>query len=184
MSDDTINQQLQSLVDDLRRYATRMLRRTDPALTIQATDLVNMAYLKLLKNGKHVELDLSDPSSIFGLYVTTMKNLLRDYLRTRKRQKRGGSEGCRVPVEMIDQLEQANVDPAEFIDQLDELEAMGEGRQASVVAARVFYKLSNAEIASQLQVSIKTIEDDLRKARAWLKERLPESPINTRDEHH
>ncbi len=87
MEDEEFNQQLQSIIADLRRYAKGMLRRCDASLTIQATDLVNMAYLKLHSSGQGI--DLTDPKSVFGLYVTTMKNQLRDYLRSRKRQKRG-----------------------------------------------------------------------------------------------
>ena len=90
------------------------------SLTIQATDLVNMAYLKLHSSGQGMK---------------------------------------------------ADVDPQILIEQLDELEAMGEQRQSAMVIARVFFKLSNAEIAAQLDVSVKTVEEDLRKARAWLKGR-------------
>jgi RNA polymerase sigma factor (TIGR02999 family) len=157
---------LQRMIDDLRIYAKGMLRRTSPELTLQATDLVNMAWLKL--NG-HGPVNMENPKDIFGLYVTAMKSQLRDYLRTRRRKKRGGAERQRESLEFLQQLADADVDGLEFIDQLDELAAMGEDRQAAIVAGRIFYGLTNAELAEQLGVSVKTVEEDLRKAKAWLR---------------
>lgn len=179
MSDeDAILKSMQNLIDDLRRYARGMLRRTSADLTLEATDLVNMAWLKLHSNG---HLDLSSPRAVFPLYVTAMKSQLRDYLRTRQRKKRGGPERHRESIEFLNQLAAADMDPLQLIDQLDELGAMGEERQAAAVAGRIFYSLTNAELAEQLGVSVKTVEEDLRKARAWLKNRhtppVPDSPM-------
>lgn len=160
---------LQKLIDDLRRYARGMLRRASPELTLQATDLVNMAWLKV---NSHGPVPIDNPKDIFGLYVDAMKKQLRDYLRARKRKKRGGGESQRESLEFLQQLTDANVDGLEFIDQLDELKSMGEDRQAAVVAGRIFYGLNNAELSQQLGVSVKTVEEDVRKAKAWMQNRM------------
>ncbi len=165
--DEQMAEQLNRMIEELRRYARGMLRRSDPALTIQATDLVNMAYLKLQSVGK---VDLSDPKAVFGLYITTMKTQLLDYLKARKSQKRGGG-AARAHVECLDQMERAGVTPEQLLEGLDELAAIGKKRQADAVFGRIVSGLTNAELAEQLGVSIKTIEEDLRTARDWLKER-------------
>lgn len=170
--DDDLPETIDRMVGDLRRYAGGMLGRLQGGITLQPTELVNMAFLKL-----HDQQHLAhghDPSPIFGLYITTMKNLLRDHLRKRKRMKHGGGKS-RAEVGVIAELEGRKQDPAAILELLDELETMDERRKVQVVVARIFYKLTNEEIAAQLGVSTGTVEDDLRKAKAWLKQRLTPS---------
>lgn len=158
-----------NMIQDLRRYAAGMMRRLQYGITLQPTELVNMAFLKLY--GKEQLASGEFTSEIFGLYVTTMKNVLRDHLRRRNREKRGGGVS-RIDVEILAELEEAGVDPEALVDFLDELEAMGQERRAQMMIARVIYKLSNEEIATQLGVSIGTVEDDLRQTKEWLRKRL------------
>jgi|GEM_PF-5293613 len=158
-----------NMILDLRRYAAGMMRRLQYGITLQPTELVNMAFLKLY--GKEQLASGEFTSEIFGLYVTTMKHVLRDHLRRRKRGKRGG-DASKIDVEILAELEEAGVDPEALVDFLDELEAMGHERCAQMMIARVIYKLSNEEIASQLGVSIGTVESDLRQTKEWLRKRL------------
>ena len=164
-----LNETIRNLSRDLRRYAAGMLKRCPSDLTIQATDLVNMAFLKI--HQKEQLATEGGDGEIFGLYVTTMKNLLRDHLRTRRRLRRGGRRE-KVQLDIVQGLEAANVEPLAFMELLDELEAMGEERKVKVAVARVLYRLTNEEIAHQLGVSVSTVEDDMRKTREWLKHRL------------
>jgi RNA polymerase sigma factor (TIGR02999 family) len=157
------------MIHDLRRYAAGMMRRLQYGITLQPTELVNMAFLKL--HGKEQLASGDFTGEVFGLYVTTMKHVLRDHLRKRKREKRGGG-ASRIDVEILAELEQAGVDPKVFLEFLDELEAMGQKRREQVMIARVFYKLTNEEIAAQLGVSVGTIEDDMRQAKEWLRKRI------------
>lgn len=164
-----LNQTIDHMVRDLRRYAAGMLSRLQGGVTLQPTELVNMAFLKL-----HNQQELAgneDPSPIFGLYVRTMQNLLRDHLRKRRSLKHGGGK-ARAEVSVIAELESRNQDAAAILELLEELETLNKQRQVQIVVGRIFYKLSNAEIAAQLGVSVGTVEEDMRKAMDWLKSRL------------
>jgi len=163
---------IESMVGDLRGYAHRMMSRRGMNLTIQPTELVSMAFMRL--HGRAGQTEGLSQAELFGLYVTTMKNLLKDHLRRRGRLKHGGGRK-RVPLDdWIEPLEQAQVDPAQFLDLLEELQVLGqqEERQYQIVMARVFYQLTNAEIAAQLNISVSTVEDDLRRGREWLRSRV------------
>lgn len=161
----------ESMVQELRAYARGMLRSSDPAFTLEATDLVNMAYLKLAD--RQIP-EMEDCKSVFGLYVVAMRDQLRDYLRRKSRTKRGGESQRRGP-NFLEDLSSAGVDPATFVDLLDELDQMGDHRKVQAVVGRIFFSLTNKELAVQLDVSEKTVEADVREAREWLKRRLDEA---------
>ena len=69
-----VNQTVERMVADLHRYASGMLSRFRGNMTIQPTELVNMAFLKL--HGHEHLADGEDSRPVFGLYVTTINILL------------------------------------------------------------------------------------------------------------
>ena len=175
LSDDEVNQLLHAMMNDLRHHASCILKGTSSDFTIQPTDLVNMAFVKL--SGKLGDSEVRDRASLFGVYTKTMKNLLIDHLRKRKSIRHGGAT-TRMPLDVwTAPLKDANVDELRFLEILDELdtvsfEKLGHNRLTEIVVGRVIGGLTTQEIAAQLNVSETTVENDLRRARTWLKERL------------
>jgi RNA polymerase sigma factor (TIGR02999 family) len=84
--------------DELRRLAHRYLRRERADVTLQTTGLVNEAYLRLAATAG-VRAD--EKTRFFALAAMTMRRVLVDHARSRRREKRGG-DSDRVPLEDVE----------------------------------------------------------------------------------
>lgn len=153
-----------SIYDQLHRLAQRALARETPGHSLQPTMLVNDAYLRLLEQ-KNV--NPADRSQVMAAGATIIRRLLVDYARKRKAQRRGGSEGrgMLLPVSVAD-----SANHLEVLELNDALETLGKEnpRVASVVELKFFGGLSGEEIAEQLDISLRTVNNDWRFAKAWL----------------
>ena len=160
------------LYEELHLIAERILRRERPNHTLQATALVNEAYLRLVDQD---EASLQDRVQFLSLGATMMRRVLVDYSRSAGRLKRGGD---RKPVTLHEAsalTEATEVGVLDIDDALRDLEQLDEC-QARLVELRCFGGASVPEIAVALSVSERTVNDDWRMARAWLRRRLdPES---------
>lgn len=156
---------------ELRKLAQQQLRNEKPGHTLVATALVHEAYLKLLGNPPG---EWHGRGHFFGLAARAMRQILIDYARRRKAQKRGGTD---VETTLPDNHAAGQIDIDELLaldSALDRLQTIDE-RLRTVVEYRFFCGLDERQIAELLGVSERTIERDWTKARAWLyKELYPE----------
>ena len=149
---------------ELHRIAQHCLNNERPGHTIQATALVNEAYLKLLDIHS---ISWQDRAHFFAVGARLMRRILVDYARTRGYAKRGG--GAR----RVDFTESLNVsqDTEPDIERLDDaLKALEkvDPRKAQVVEMRYFGGLTAEETASVLNVTPKTVQRDWNLAKTWL----------------
>lgn len=151
--------------DELRRIARRCLYGERANLSVQATELVNEAFLRLI-DVHHV--DWQNRMHFLAISARLMRRVLVDLARTRRADKRGGG-AVRVT---FDEASMQGPAPALDVIRLDDalqaLETLDE-RKGRVVELRFFGGLSDEEIAAALQVSSKTVQRDWDFARAWLK---------------
>lgn len=155
--------------DELHRQAARYLRKEDPGHTLQATALINEAYLRLIDQ---TQVDWQDRNHFFAIASTTMRRVLVDHARSRGREKRGAG-AVHVPIEDALNVvpEKAGVDLIAVDDALCRLEKL-DPRQAKVVELRYFCGLSIEETASVLDLSTSTIRSEWTLAKAWLRSEL------------
>jgi len=150
----------------VRAIAGKHLRQFDGDVTLAPTELANELFLRLL--GK--DIDWRDRRHFFGVVVAAMRNMLIDMARARGSEKRGGGQ-----IHLT--LSSAEDQPSEPREQdqlnsaLDALRAL-DARKCEVIELTYFLGLKREEIASTLDVSLATVDRELRFARAWLKERL------------
>ena len=150
--------------DELRKIARRYRAKENGEHTLQTTEIINEAYLKLVNQSDN---DWQNRSHFFAVASRVMRNLLVDYARTKNYQKRGsGAE--KVALEDIALFTPA---PDEKILALDEalkrLEKLDE-RKSRLVELRYFGGLSALETAEVLGVSEITVKREWLKAKAWL----------------
>jgi RNA polymerase sigma-70 factor (ECF subfamily) len=155
--------------EELRRQASRYLRKERANHTLQTTALIHEAYIKLIDQ-KSVE--WQNRSHFFAIASVAMRRILVDYARERHREKRGGS-GENLPLDEALQIssDEKSVDLIALDEALHRLAKLDK-RQAKVVELRYFSGLSIDETAGILGVSNATVRLDWNLAKAWLKQEI------------
>lgn len=154
--------------DELRQLAHRYMRRERPDHTLQATALVNEAYLRLAdQTNPHWK----DRAHFFAAAARMMRHILVDYARGRQRVKRGAGA---VKVELSDEAVVAESEAEQVLDLNDALEYLAEldRRASQVVELKYFGGMNYEEIADVLSVSAITVRRDWEFAKAWLYKEL------------
>jgi RNA polymerase sigma factor (TIGR02999 family) len=154
---------------ELRRQAARHLRRERPGHTLQTTDLIHEAYLRLVDQ-KNVR--WQNRAHFFAVAAKSMRRILVDHARRRHRAKRGGS-GIVLPLDegLLVAAENSEVDLLALDEALTRLAAI-DLRQSQIVELRFFSGLSIEETATVIGVSRTTVKDDLNMAKAWLRREM------------
>jgi RNA polymerase sigma factor (TIGR02999 family) len=156
--------------EELRRLAESRLRREGAGHTLQATALVNEAYLRLDPTAASWE----NRRHFFGAAAQAMRRILVDHARQKLADKRM-APGGRVTLADLDvSAPEEDLDLLAVNEALDEL-AVQDPRLAEVVSLRFFAGMSVDETAQALDVSTMTVKRDWAYARAWLCERIGQS---------
>jgi RNA polymerase sigma factor (TIGR02999 family) len=162
--DDTALERLVPLVyDELHALAERHFAAERPGHTLQATALVHEAYLRLVD----ADLTLDDRAHFLALAARTMRRILVDHARGRRRHKRGGGQVAVTLDEAVAGGSEPNEDVVALDEALQRLAAVDE-RKARVVELHFFGGLNYDETARALDISPATVDRDLRLAKAWL----------------
>jgi len=153
-----------SLYEELHRLAAARMRLERPNHTLQPTALVNEAYMRLAECDSTL---WQDRARVIGVAAHLMRNILVDYARARRAEKRGAGI---VQVTFNSGLQADRDSPVDVlvIDQaLNRLAAL-DARQASILELHFFAGQTFEEIAEQLGVSVRTVKRDWTMARAWM----------------
>lgn len=157
------------LYSQLRALAQSKLRMERADHTLSASGLVHEAYVRLLQ--QH-QLNAEDRLQFLGIASNTMRRVLVDWARSKKRLKRGGNV---VHLNLEDLNRELGFEQADEIvvldEALDRLRDVSE-RGAQVVEHRFFAGLSVEETATLLDVSTKTVQRDWTMAKAWLRKEM------------
>jgi RNA polymerase sigma factor (TIGR02999 family) len=164
----------EAIYPELRRLARSLMRRERPGHTLQPTELVHDAYMKLVDQTIVLA---RDRAHFLGIAARAMRQILVDHARRRHAEKRGGHWDR---VTLVDSLGHQASDGFELL-ALDEaiasLAAKDE-RAARVVELRIFGGLTIEEIAQAIDVSKRTIDADWQFARLWIARALSLVPRN------
>jgi RNA polymerase sigma factor (TIGR02999 family) len=151
--------------DELRRLATQRLAREDPGQSLQSSDLVHEAYLRLVGEGDQKKWD--SRAHFFAAAAEAMRRILVEKARHKKRVKHGGAR-LRLDLDAVGLLAK---EPSEDIEALDEALtklAAEDPDKAELVKLRFFAGLTMPEIAQVLKISLATAERHWTYARTWL----------------
>ena len=164
---DAFDRLLPLVYDDLRRLARSRLaghRRGH----LDTTALVHEAYLDLVDQTR---VPWSNRAQFFAITARAMRQIVVDHARRRQASKRGGGK-AHVPLEETEiAVDDASEELILLEDGLRKLEAIDEP-MARVVECRFFGGMTEQETAEALERSLRTIQRDWKKARAWLKREM------------
>lgn len=154
--------------DELRRLSRRYLRRERPDHTLEPTALVHEAFLRMVGK-EHPQ--WQDRAHFFAVAAQQMRRILVDHARAHGADKRGG-DAVRVPLD--DDMAFQHKPAADLLALDGALDALAslDPRKAKVVELRYFAGMTLGEVASLLDLSIATINNESRLARAWLHRHL------------
>jgi len=157
---------------ELRVLARQYMRHERPDHTLQATALVNEAYIRLVDVNR---IRWQNRAHFLAIASQTMRRILVEFARHRRRQKRGGDL---VPVSLDDAGEIVQDPRTDLVALNDALDALAgfDARMSQIVELRFFGGLSVAETAEVLKVSPETVMRDWRTAKAWLLREFSRSP--------
>lgn len=159
-----LNDVLPIVYNELRKISSKYLRDEYKKHTLQTTELVHEAYIKLIGSA---EISWESRGHFYGIAARSMRQILVDYARKKKSEKRGKGKTQLS-------LDDANFVIADSEDQLlnlntalEKLEGTDE-RSAKIVELRFFSGLSIEETAEVLNISPATVKRDWQFAKAWL----------------
>jgi RNA polymerase sigma-70 factor (ECF subfamily) len=160
-----ISQLMPLVYEELRRLARNYLRRERPGQSLQATALVNEAYLRLKRDKRQ---PWQNRTHFLAIAANSMRRILVERARARDAAKRGGS---RMRITLTDAAAVA-ADPSVDLLMLDQalirLAAL-DPEQARIVELRFFAGLSIEETAEALGISPATVKRNWCMSRAWLR---------------
>ena len=152
--------------NDLRRVAQGQLNRL--RAPIDATDLVHEMYMKV---AGQESLTAQDRGHFFAIAARAMRQVLVDHARNRLAAKRGAGEH-HTGLDKVGGTSERSADEVIAVHQvLDRLGAL-DPRLIKIVECRYFAGFTEGETASALGVSVRTVQRDWKRARAWLHEEI------------
>lgn len=161
--------------NELHKMARRYMVREQAAHTLQATALVNEAYLRMVDLQK---VQWQNRAHFFAVSAQLMRRILVDFARSRNYQKRGGGQRKVSLDEALEVSPEQDADLVLLDEALNALAALDD-RKRRVVELRFFGGLTVDETAHVLEVSPDTVMRDWKMAKVWL---LREMSGDARDE--
>lgn len=152
----------------LRQIAGAYLSRERPGHTLQATALVNEAFLRLIDQN---QVNWQNRAHFFGAAANLMRQILIQHARANHAAKRGGERQKLYLDEAGDVAQSSDLDLVALDDALRDLETIAP-RQCRIVELRYFGGLNIEETGEVLSISPATVKREWTMAKAWLRREI------------
>jgi len=171
-----LDQVFNAAYSELRRIAGGLMRLERRDHTLQPTELVDEAYLRLVDGSR---LEWHNRAHFFAIAARAMRQILVEHARRRGADKRGGGW---ERITLTDQLGLVATSQVEFLDLEKALKRLADldERMARVVELRFFAGLTSKEVAHVLGISPRTVQQDWRVAKMWMSRELSEEGTHER----
>jgi RNA polymerase sigma factor (TIGR02999 family) len=174
MTPDPISALMPLVYEELRRIAAGYIRHERPGQTLQATALVNEAFVRLASERPR---PFVDRQHFLAIAALSMRQILVQRARARKAAKRGGAPQRVTLDEHLMSAAPPDIDVLALDEALTRLTAL-DPEQARIVELRYFGGLTVEETADIVGVSPATVKRQWAMARAWLKRAVDSAPAD------
>ena len=167
--DDALRELTPLVYDQLHGLAARLFRGESAGHTLQPTALVNEAMQQLMG----ADVNWQDRNHFFALSARMMRRILVNHANARKAAKRGG-DALRVTLHEDKYASDGAANDADILaldEALRELDSF-DNRKATIVELHYFGGLTYVELADVMDIAESTVHQDLRTAKAWLRQRI------------
>lgn len=168
-----LEQLMPMVYEELRRLAGHYMKAERKSHTLQATALVNEAYIRLVD----MNVPWQDRAHFFAIAARLLRRILVDHAKTQNRAKRGAGN-LKIT---LDESLLAPLEPDSQIIALDDaLQSLASlnPRKAQIVELHFFGGLSYDEMAEALAISPATVHRELKLAKAWLHSELDKKNVS------
>jgi RNA polymerase sigma factor (TIGR02999 family) len=154
--------------EELRQIARRCLRNERTGHSLQATALVNEAYLRLVDARR---VNWQNRTHFLAMSARLMRRVLVDWARSKGAEKRGGEMVKVSLTEALGRSDDIGEDVVALSDALETLEKV-DARKGRIVELRFFAGLTVEETASVMEISPQTVAREWTFSKAWLRREL------------
>jgi RNA polymerase sigma factor (TIGR02999 family) len=168
--DQALNQLMPLVHDNLRQLANKYMRSERAGHTLQATALVNEAFLKLCDSS----ISWQSRAHFIAIAARAMRQILVDHAKSKRRQKRGGNDIQVTLYEARIADDKVQPDVLDIEEALNNLAKVDE-RKAQIIEMNIYGGMTYDEIAEVLNISAATVDRELRFSRAWLQRALSDT---------
>jgi RNA polymerase sigma-70 factor, ECF subfamily len=162
--EEALPQLIPIVYEELRRVARRHMAGERASHTLQTTALIHEVYVRLVDVRSA---PVRNRAHFFATCARLMRNILVDFARSRRYQKRGGGALHVALDEALDVSSMSDPDLVSVDEALERL-AKFDYRKSQVVELRFFGGLTVEETAEALAISAETVMRDWKLAKAWL----------------
>lgn len=168
--DQSADKLIDETYEEMKKLAASYLQMESTTVTLSPTVLVHEAYVKLANQYSN---RYQSRGHFLAIAATMMRRILVDHARARNRVKRGGNL-IRVAYDEDLQLSTSNDSDVLAVEDMLQILQELDLRQAKIVEMRFFGGMTIPEVAEVLGLSTRTIENEWRMCRAWLRKQLDE----------
>jgi RNA polymerase sigma factor (TIGR02999 family) len=166
--DQALPKLMEEVYHDLHRAAHRHMAGERSSHTLQTTALIHEVFLRLVDSRR---LRFQNRAHFLAVCARLMRQILIDFARKRKGQKRGAGQ-LHLSLEEAPEVSAKSGQDLLAIDEALTQLSLKDARKAKVVELRFFGGLTEEETASALNLSVVTVRRDWKFARAWLGKQL------------
>lgn len=156
--------------DELRQLAGRYLSRESAGHSLQPTELVHEAFMRLAQGA---EIDVNGRTHFYAIGARAMRRILVDHARSKRRDKRGGGRKRLSLEEGLTISANSDEDVLAVDELLEELREQ-DPRLAQIVELRFFGNMTVPEVAVVMGMSTRWVEKQWTLIKAWMRGQLGE----------
>ena len=165
-----------AIYEEMKRIAHSRLQYESKDLTLNTTDLVHEAYLKM--SAQRVQ-NFANKNHFFAMASTAMRRILINYALQKKTDKRGGDH-VRITMSNNELVADSSMEDIIELDDAMKKYSKLSSRGTKIIEYWFFSGFNQGEIAKMMDISVATVKREWTLAKHWLSREMNQAQLNMR----